>query len=63
MNVNQRWTELRRAIQSSARKYVGYEGKRRPKKPWITEEMINKMNERRSGKMKVMTKERNGTEN
>ena len=26
MNVNQRWTELRRVIQSSARKYVGYEG-------------------------------------
>ena len=50
MNVNQRWTELRRVIQSSARKYVGYEGKRRPKKPRITEEMINKMDERRKWK-------------
>ena len=50
MNVNQRWIELRRVIQSSARKYVGYEGKRRPKKPWITEEMINKIDERRKWK-------------
>ena len=47
MNVNQRWTELRRVIRSSAMKYVGYEGKQRPKKPWITDEMINKMDERR----------------
>ena len=50
MNVNQRWTELRRVIQSSARKYVGYEGKQKPKKPWITEEMINKMDVRRKWK-------------
>ena len=43
---------MRRVIQSSARKYVGYGGKRRPTKPGITEEMINKMDERRKLKNK-----------
>ena len=62
MNVNQRWTELRRVIQSSARKHEGYEGKRIPKTPWITEEMIRWMKDG-SGKMKVMKKEIYGTEN
>ena len=45
-NVNERWTEFKSAILSSARKQIGYE-KERARKPWITEEMIKKMKKRR----------------
>jgi hypothetical protein len=44
-NVNERWTECKSAVPSSAQKEIGYEKKERARKPWITEEMINKMNE------------------
>ena len=45
-NVNKRWTEFKSAILSSAEKEIGYE-KKKARKPWITEEMISKMKERR----------------
>ena len=38
--------KFKSAILSSARKEISYE-KERARKPWITEEMINKMKERR----------------
>ena len=50
MEINQRWIELTQVIVSSARKEIGYEKGTRKKKPWITEEMKSKMDERRKWK-------------
>ena len=46
LDVNQRWTELSNAIRKSAKEKIGYEKRGRTRKPWITEEMRTKMNER-----------------
>ena len=42
MKVNQKWTEFKRVILRSAEKEIGYEGKERARKPWITKDMIRK---------------------
>ena len=52
MNINQRWTEFKGVVQRSAQEHIGYERKERIKKPWITREIINKIDERRKWKNK-----------
>jgi hypothetical protein len=46
-DINEKLTKFKKAVLSSAQKEIGYEKKERIRKPWITEEMINKMKERR----------------
>ena len=43
--INERWMEFKQIIVNSAKKEIGYEKRERKKKPWITEEMIVKMDE------------------
>jgi endonuclease/exonuclease/phosphatase family metal-dependent hydrolase len=50
MNGNQRWIDFKGVILGSAREEVGYEKKEKIRKPWITEDMIRKMEERRKWK-------------
>ncbi len=45
-----RWIELREAVKNGAKKVYGYQESKRAKKPWITEKMIEKMDERRKWK-------------
>ena len=52
MNVNERWKEFKEVIFCSARKQIWHEKRERIKKPWITKEMIDKMDERRKWKNK-----------
>ena len=52
MNVYQRWKEFKEVILSNAQKQIGYERRERIKKPWITKEMIDKMDERRKWRNK-----------
>ena len=69
-NVNERWIEFKSAILSSAQKErlseeegkevhtrIGCQ-KKRARKPWLTEEMINKMKERRKWNNKNKKEER-----
>ena len=57
MDINQRLIKLKRVILSNAQKEIGHERKERITKPWITEYMINKMDERRKWKNKNNKKE------
>ena len=44
------WGHIKSTIVTSAETHLGYVKKSSPKKPWITQEMINKMDERRKWK-------------
>src|SRR6266516_1513196 len=47
MDVNQRWIYFKGVVISSAKEQIGYEKKEKIRKPWVAEEMVNKMDERR----------------
>src|SRR5688572_18307525 len=47
ININQRWIEFKKIILNSAQDHKGHERKTRLTKPWITQGMISKMDERR----------------
>ena len=49
-NIEGRWGEIKEVVIRNAEKYIGYEEKKKVKKPWISEEMIRKMDERRRWK-------------
>jgi hypothetical protein len=51
-SVEQRWNGIRDCMTSAAKKVIGYRKTIRAKKPWVTTEMLNKMNERRKCKSK-----------
>ena len=53
---NVRWVELKSILQKGAVECVGYKSTAKIRKPWITEDMIEKMEERREAK-KLSTKE------
>lgn len=55
-SVEERWTLLKNAVSTSAMEVIGLKRKNAPKKPWVTGEMIDKMEERRKWK-NVGTKE------
>jgi len=48
--VNDRWNALKNDILQSAETNIGYKKGRTPKKPWVTPEMLHKMDERRKWK-------------
>jgi len=49
-SVEERWRELKDAVINSATDKIGFKGKQMARKPWITKEMISKMEERREWK-------------
>ena len=49
-NIEDRWRRIKNAMIKVAEKEVGYRRGKRAKKPWITSEMIEKMEERRKYK-------------
>ena len=49
-SAEEHWSGLRSIVTESARKNIGFDRQKRPRKPWITNEMINKMEERRKWK-------------
>ena len=50
ITVNDRWICIRSAILSSAKETLGVTNRKRPKKPWVTLEMLEAMDERRKWK-------------
>lgn len=58
--VEREWTRIKDAIKKGAEKVFGYQKMRPAKKPWITDKMIKKMNER--GKATVQPKEERNTQ-
>ena len=48
--VNEHWKVLRNAVLQSAANNIGYNKRREIKKPWVTQEMLDKMDERRRWK-------------
>ena len=48
--VEEKWERLKNAIQTSAMQNIGKESRRKGKKPWVTQEMLDKMDERRKWK-------------
>jgi len=50
ISVEDKWNKLKSAILESGKENIGYNKRKRTKKPWITEEMLNKMDERRKWK-------------
>ena len=48
--VEERWKNLKKTIIESAETHIGYKKGRLAKKPWITSEMLDKMEERRKWK-------------
>ena len=46
--VEEKWREMKGIVTESASKIVGLRKKAYPKKPWITEEMVKKMEEIRN---------------
>ncbi|CAF1140811.1 unnamed protein product [Didymodactylos carnosus] len=49
-SINESWNYLKESIIESAKVTIGYDPRTRIKKPWITDEMIEKMEERRKWK-------------
>ena len=49
-STNERWKELKKTMEAQARKIIGYRKGITAKKPWITGEMMQKMEERRKVK-------------
>ena len=49
-SVEEEWKEFRDAVKQSAEVTIGYQTTRKAKKPWISEKMIIKMDERRQWK-------------
>ena len=49
-SVDDDWKEFSNAVKKSAEKTIGYQKARRAKKPWVSEKMIEKMDERRRWK-------------
>ena len=45
-----KWDAFKLAVVESAKVFVGYQKSNRAKKPWITQEMFGKMDERRKWK-------------
>ena len=48
--VESRWSNLKGVVMKTAMKVIGYKQKKTARKPWITHEMIEKMEERRRWK-------------
>jgi len=48
---NKCWIKLKEAIQAAAEKKIGYKNGVKIRKPWITEDMLERMEERRLAKM------------
>eukprot|EP00914_Ancora_sagittata_P022232 GHVO01044167.1.p2 GENE.GHVO01044167.1~~GHVO01044167.1.p2 ORF type:complete len:192 (-),score=36.24 GHVO01044167.1:72-647(-) len=57
-DVNEKWNILKKALIESAEEHIGRETRRAVKKPWVSEAMLRKMDERRRWK-KVNTDEGN----
>jgi len=49
-NIDNEWIKLRETIKNGAEKVFGYQNDRRAKKPWITDKMLEKIDERRKWK-------------
>ena len=49
-DTNAKWNTLKRAVIESAEQNIGRERRRASKKPWVTETMLRKMDERRKWK-------------
>jgi ribosomal protein L20A (L18A) len=49
-SAEQKWQALKNAVLTQAKRVVGYKKGRQLKKPWVTEEMLKKMEERRKVK-------------
>jgi endonuclease/exonuclease/phosphatase family metal-dependent hydrolase len=49
-SVERKWKMLKEAVSISAETYIGFQKGRNPKKPWVTEEMLHTMDERRKWK-------------
>ena len=48
--VEERWTTWKQTVNKCAESVLGYRKRRAAKKPWVTEEMLQKMEERRKWK-------------
>lgn len=48
--VNEEWKEFSGAVVDKAEKTIGYQSTKRAKKPWVTQAMLKKMDERREWK-------------
>jgi hypothetical protein len=59
-NVEERWQVLKEAVIESAEKNVGHQNIQTARKPWVTDAMISKMEERRKWK-NIRNKEGNST--
>jgi hypothetical protein len=49
-SIEQRWQKLKKLVKTQARTVIGYKKGKQAKKPWVTEEMLKKMEERRKVK-------------
>jgi hypothetical protein len=49
-NVEERWESFKEVLTQSAVRTIGYRKRKAPRKPWITQEMLDKMDERRKWK-------------
>ena len=49
-SVEEDWKQFREAVKRSAEVTIGYQTAKKAKKPWVSEKMIEKMEERRSFK-------------
>ena len=49
-SVEKRWTEIKKAVTESAKSVIGYAKRKPARKAWVTNEMLEKMEERRKWK-------------
>ena len=49
-NVNERWNEMKTISKKSAKKNIGHNKIKKPKKPWVNTEMLDKMDEKKKWK-------------
>lgn len=56
--VEEKWEGLKNLMTTTAEEVIGYGSSKEPRKPWITKEMIEKMEERRTWKHQTSDKAR-----
>jgi hypothetical protein len=54
-NVEVQWDNIKECVLDTISDLVG-KVEKRARKPWVTEEMINKMDEKRNGRMSILKK-------
>ena len=59
--INDKWNKIKETITIGAKEVFGFKETKAPKKPWITNEMLNELEERKKWKIIPQSMEKRNT--